>query len=379
MPLFWGLCVKKIIMFRIFKKSEKSSSRLGQLKTKHGNIQTPFFMPIATKGAVKNLTSMELENLGSQIILSNTYHLFLRPGISVLKKADGLHKLMNWQKPILTDSGGFQVFSLASLRKITKKGVEFNAHIGGEKIFLTPKKVLQIQEAIGSDIRMVLDVCPSSKAKISVIQEAVDLTSLWAKEARKIYEKSTKDYLLFAIVQGGLNKELRLQSACELVDLDFPGYAIGGLAVGESEHEMCSALKYTIPELPENKPRYLMGVGKPEQIIKAVQMGIDMFDCVIPTREARHGRLYQFKKNKKITDKNFYQTINVKTEKFKNKFQAINSDSKIPELREYTLGYLRHLFSVNESLALRLATLNNVEFYLELMVKIREAVKNGNL
>ncbi|MDO8669327.1 MAG: tRNA guanosine(34) transglycosylase Tgt [Candidatus Buchananbacteria bacterium] len=376
-------------MYRLLKQSKKSQARLGILKTAHGDIQTPFFMPIATKAAVKNLTALEVKSLGAEIILSNTYHLYLQPGLEVLKKLGGLHKMMNWPGPILTDSGGFQVFSLSKIRKIMPQGVEFNSHLDGSKHTLTPKKVLEIQKIIGSDIAMILDVCPSSKDTKAKIKEAVDLTTLWAQEAKKYKKVLTSSQLMFGIVQGGLHRDLREESLKELIKLDFNGYAIGGLAVGESHKEMYAVLDYLAPQMPENKPRYLMGVGTPENIVEAVRRGVDMFDCVIPTREARHGRLYvslSLRGSRKATKQSrrllrfarndsWYETINITNAKFKNDKTPINNTN----LKEYSRAYLHHLFKTKEPLALRLATLNNLEFYLTLMSDIRQAIRKGNL
>lgn len=368
-------------MFKLKQQSTKSRARLGALKTAHGNIETPFFMPIATKAAVKNLTVEELKELGAQIILSNTYHLYLQPGTKILDKVGGLHKLMNWSGPILTDSGGFQVFSLSKIRKIKSNGVEFRSHLDGSKHLLTPQKVLKIQESIGSDIAMVLDVCPSSKADRSDVAEAVKLTTKWAKTA-KIKNQKLKIKNLFGIVQGGLYRDLRLKSLTELVQIGFDGYAIGGLAVGETAQEMYQVLDYLVPEMPDNRPRYLMGVGTPENIIEAVKRGVDMFDCVIPTREARHGRLYISKsrkqkikkaKNQNISELFDYEKINITNAKYKNDLSPINNTN----LKQYSKAYLNHLFKTNEPLALRLASLNNLDFYLGLMFKIRQKIKEG--
>ncbi|MBU2575846.1 tRNA guanosine(34) transglycosylase Tgt [Patescibacteria group bacterium] len=361
-------------MFKISKKSKKSKARIGVLKTKHGAIKTPFFMPIATKGAVKAITADEMRKLKSQIVLSNTYHMLLRPGLEILKKAKGLHKFMDWDGPMLTDSGGFQVFSLAKIRKILPHGVKFRSHIDGKEFLLTPKKVLEIQKIIGSDIRMVLDVCPAYPCTRKQAEDAVATTTKWAHESLKHRDK---DALLFAIVQGSVHEDLRLKSAKELVNLDFDGYAIGGLAVGEPCQDMMKVLDYTVPALPENKPRYLMGLGYPEQIIEAVKRGIDMFDCVIPTREARHGRIYMFKQG---ALRLYGSTaFNITNSKYSKDFTSINSSSKLPELRTYTKAYLHHLFRTQEPLSIRLSTLNNVEFYLELMARIRSAIRRGQL
>lgn len=364
-------------MFKLLKQSNKSRARLAVLSTAHGKIKTPFFMPIATKGAVKNLTVDEIKDLGSQILLSNTYHLYLQPGLHLLKKSSGLHKLMNWNGPILTDSGGFQVFSLSKIRKIKKNGVEFRSHIDGSKHLFTPNKVLNIQNIIGSDIAMLLDVCPSSKASRKEVAEAVKLTTDWARLAslNKPPDKKQKQ-LRFAIIQGGLYKDLRMKSANELIKLNFDGYAIGGLAVGESNIDMYKVLDYLTPAMPNNKAKYLMGVGTPENIIEAVKRGVDMFDCVIPTREARHGRLY-------LSDGKWclaggklkYTTINITNKKFKYDMNPVNKLN----LRQYSRAYLHHLFKTKEPLGMRLATLNNLNFYLMLMAEIRKSINLGKL
>jgi queuine tRNA-ribosyltransferase len=374
--------------FKLLKTSKHSQARLGVLQTAHGKIPTPFFMPIATRGAVKTLRAGDIKNLGAAIVLGNTYHLFFKPGLKVLNKSHGLHGFMDWSGPILTDSGGYQVFSLGehkdfggshkNLVKIKDNGVQFNSVYDGSKHLFTPKKVLQIQQAIGSDIRMVLDVCSPSNCLHDQAEKDLAITLKWAKITSKLKNKKS-NYSLFGIVQGALYKDLRLKSALELKKLKFDGYAVGGLAVGESPQEMYKVLDYTVPALPKDKPHYLMGVGYPEQIVEAVKRGIDMFDCVIPTREARHGRLYFFKSNASLKNKNFYSTVNIRSEKFATDLSPINAGSKIPELKNYSKAYLRHLFSVEEPLALQLATLNNVEFYLSLMAKIRQAIKAGKL
>ncbi|MBI2050918.1 MAG: tRNA guanosine(34) transglycosylase Tgt [Parcubacteria group bacterium] len=363
-------------MFAIRKQSRRSLARLGTLKTPHGSIQTPFFCPIATKGAVKSLTGDDMRNLKAQIILSNTYHQLLQPGLLILKKAGGLHKFMDWHGPLLTDSGGFQVFSLAKIRKILPEGVRFRSHRDGREFLLTPKKALEIQEVIGSDIRMVLDVCPAYPCSRKEAERAVELTTKWATMSLRGAKRrgNLNNALLFAIVQGSIHPDLRLKSARELVNLDFDGYAIGGLAVGEPASDMFKVLEYTVPELPAEKPRYLMGVGKPEQIVAAVKRGIDLFDCVIPTREARHARLYFWK------GAGFgYEAASITNARFAKSFVPINAQSHIKELQTYSRAYLHHLFKTQEPLAVRLATLNNVDFYLELMRRIRTAVSKGKL
>ncbi len=364
-------------MFVLRKKSKKSSARVGILKTARIEAHTPTFMPIATKGAVKSLSSADLRSLGAEIILSNTYHQIIRPGVKILKKAGGLHKFMGWNKLILTDSGGFQVFSLSKIRKILPQGVEFRSHLDGEKIFLTPKKSLEAQEAIGSDIRMVLDVCPPYSSSRREIERAVELTLKWASESVKF---KRPNFLLFGIVQGSVYKDLRLSCARDLVEMDFDGYAIGGLAVGESFERALEVLDYTAQILPLSKPRYMMGVGYPEQIVEAVKKGIDMFDCVIPTREARHGKLYFFSnQDNDSLKKGFYKTIPIYSSKFAKDFSPINRASNVSELRVLTKAYLNHLFRTKEPLAIRLATLNNVEFYLNLMRKIRRNISKGKI
>ncbi|NQT49245.1 tRNA guanosine(34) transglycosylase Tgt [Candidatus Kuenenbacteria bacterium] len=370
--------------------AKKSNSRRGELTTRKGVIQTPCFMPIATKGAIKTITADEVRELSPDVILGNTYHLMLRPGSDEIKDLGGLHRFMDWEKPILTDSGGFQVFSLAKIRKITAEGVKFNSHISGKEFFMSPEDSIKIQMNIGSDIMMVLDECVELPAERSYLEKSVDLTTVWAKRCKDFLlnqpiNQSTNKPLLFGIVQGGLESDLRKKSAKDLVEIGFDGYAIGGLSVGESEQEMCSTLDFTCPELPENRPRYLMGVGYPHQIVEAVKRGIDMFDCVIPTREARHGRLYLWndlflESDRNILDlgefsKEFYNTINIKNEEYKFDLKPINSNSKFPELQKYSKAYLRHLFVTEDPLAQRLSTLNNLEFYLGLMEKIRKDIQ----
>jgi queuine tRNA-ribosyltransferase len=363
-------------------KNTKHKARAGVLTTRRGKLQTPFFMPIATKGAVKTLSIEDIKNLDPGILLSNTYHLMLRPGEKEIKKLGGLHDLMKWDGPILTDSGGFQVFSLGKIRKISEEGVEFSSHIDGRKFEMTPEDSIRIQRAIDSDIMMVLDECVELPADREYLEKSVEMTSRWAKRCKDKVEREKgkeKKPLLFGIVQGGLDRELRKKSARDLVGIGFDGYAIGGLSVGESEEEMYKVLSYICDELPEDKPRYLMGVGYPHQIVEAVKRGVDMFDCVIPTREARHGRLYSFTSKKlsltKKNDKSFYTTINGTAAKFQFDMSPINKDSKFEMLRTYSKAYLRHLFTTDEPLAQRLATLNNLEFYLELMRRIRTLCK----
>lgn len=319
---------------------------MNTILTKHGRIKFPAFMPVATRGAVKNITPEELKNLGAQIILSNTYHLMQCPGIKLIKKAGGLHKFMNWHKPILTDSGGFQVFSLAKFCKIRENSVEFKSEIDGKHYVLTPEKVIQMQKNLGVDIAMVLDVCTPYPCSYKQAKEAVRLTTKWAKKSKKFLNKNFK---IFAIIQGSVYKDLRMQSIEELVNLDFDGYAIGGMC-GD---KLCQVLDWTCPLLPKDKPVYLMGIGRPRDIKEAVKRGVDMFDCVAPTREARHGRLY-ISENK---------TINILNQKYREDFSPIVGTTK---------AYLHHLFKIKEPLGQRLATLHNLNFIIRFMEKLHE-------
>lgn len=374
-------------MFKVVKNGA-GKSRLGQLETRRGIVNTPAFMPIATKGAVKTVSSEELRCLNPDIILSNTYHLMLKPGEKEIAELGGLHSFMDWRGPILTDSGGFQVFSLARIRKITEAGVKFNSHIDGAEFFLSPEDSVRIQLAIGSDIIMALDECVELPAERDYLEHSIELTGEWAKKCKEYFEKKTDKErnkpLIFGVVQGGLERDLREKSAAALVKLGFDGYAVGGLAVGETEQQMCSTLDYIDELLPGDKPRYLMGVGYPHQIVEAVKRGIDMFDCVIPTREARHGRLYFWNREFVGSGKNlltienvesFYEAVHIRNEIFKFDLTPINERSKIIELKTYSKAYLRHLFDTDDPLGWRLATLNNLEFYLDLMRRIRNEIK----
>ncbi|MFC1721397.1 tRNA guanosine(34) transglycosylase Tgt [Patescibacteria group bacterium] len=379
--------------FSLQKSSAKSSARLGELELAHGQIATPFFMPIATQGAIKGLTTMEMKDLGAQILLANTYHLWLRPGEDVVAKAGGLQEFMKWDGPILTDSGGYQVFSLAKIRQIEDGGIEFQSHIDGSKRFLTPEKAIEIQQALSSDIMMVLDECVKFPCSRQEAEKAVERTSRWAKissnlkaqikrESKISNEKSQK---LFGIVQGSTFKDLRLRSVKELVKLDFDGYAIGGLAVGEPAEEMYKVLDYLVPELPEDKPRYLMGVGYPEQIVESVKRGIDMFDCVLPTRNARHGSLFvscesDANDTKEYLPGKFYCTIHIKNKANKEDFSVLDKNCACPTCQAgYSKAYLRHLLVAEEPLYVRLATAHNLNFYLRMMSKIREAIAKNRI
>lgn len=344
----------------------ETSARAGVLETDHGVIETPIFMPVGTQGTVKAVEQRELVELGAQIILGNTYHLYLRPGMEVMQTMGGLHKFMNWQRPILTDSGGYQVFSLTELRKITQDGVTFKSHLDGSAHFFTPQKVVEIQRAIGSDIMMVLDECPPHPCDEEYAKESNKLTVKWAKLCQQALKNSSPLYghqqSLFAIVQGSVYKHLRQDSANALVELNFEGYAIGGLAVGEPAEVMYDITDFTTQLLPKEKPRYLMGVGTPENLLESIERGIDMFDCVMPTRNGRNGML--FTRNGRI---------NIRNAKWKMDDSPIDGDFESYTNKNYSLGYLRHLFQVDEILGLQLASIHNLSFYLWLM---REARKN---
>lgn len=375
-------------MYKLIRKNNKA--RRGELLTRKGKIQTPAFMPIATKGAIKTISAEEIRRLNPDVILGNTYHLMLRPGAAEIKALGGLHRFMDWNRPILTDSGGFQVFSLAKIRKIMADGVRFGSHLDGKQFFMTPEDSLRIQMNIGSDIMMVLDECVKLPAEPNYLAQSVELTLIWAERCKKFFLSQYPDPAaldrprLFGIVQGGLDPALRARCASGLAKIGFDGYAIGGLAVGETEQEMYSALDFIPPLLSEDKPRYLMGVGYPHQIVEAVKRGVDMFDCVIPAREARHGRLYSWNQafiesGKNILEllensKEFFSAINIRNEEYKFDLRPINPSSKFSELQKYSRAYLRHLFNMEDPLAQRLATLNNLEFYLSLMAEIRASI-----
>ncbi len=367
-------------MFSLTKKIEKR--RVGKLKTRNGEIDTPFFMPIATKGAVKNVSVEDLCELEAQIVLGNTYHLWLRPGDDLIAKAGDLHKFMNWNGPILTDSGGFQVFSLGAKAKekygvngvkLTEEGVEFIDPVDGKKYFMSPEKSIDIQLNLGSDIIMVLDECPPYPATHEYVEKSLNLTTRWAKRCLEYFEIKTKDLpkekrpLLFAIIQGGIYEDLRKESARQLTQMNFDGFAIGGVAVGEPRKHLYEILDWVVPLLPEDKPRYLMGLGKPEELVSAVNAGMDMFDCVIPTREGRHGRLFRWKKDHKKLSGDFYETINIGNEEFREDFSAIDEYCDCYTCKNYSKAYLRHLLKTSEPLFLRLASIHNLRFYLRLM------------
>ena len=350
--------------------TDPTGARLGRLTTPHGVIETPAFMPVGTAATVKGQTQQDLETLGAQIILANTYHLYLRPGHELIRKLGGLHGFMSWPHPILTDSGGFQVFSLSDLRKVGDQGVTFRSHLDGSEHFLSPEKALEIEIALGADIIMVLDECIEAPADETRTREAATRTHDWARRSREYFAQhgDSAKQMLFGIVQGGTHAELRRESADAIVDLNFPGNAIGGLAVGESHNSTCDMTGIVTSRLPADRPRYLMGVGKPEQILDYVALGVDMMDCVLPTRSARHGCL--FTSNGRVL---------IRNAEYANDPRPIDEDCACAVCRRYSRAYLRHLYSTGEFLATILNTHHNLHFYLDMMVKIREAIRFGKL
>ncbi|KXO17196.1 tRNA guanosine(34) transglycosylase Tgt [Peptoniphilus sp. GNH] len=353
--------------YELIKESKECKARLGKIYTDHGVIDTPIFMPVGTRGTVKTMTPEELKEINAQIILGNTYHLFLRPGTDILEKAGGLHKFMNWDRPILTDSGGFQVFSLAANRKIKEEGVNFRSHIDGSEQFISPEKSIDIQNAIGSDIMMCFDECAPYPSSYEYIENSMNRTSRWAKRC-KDHHKNVEHQALFGIVQGGMYKDLRKQSAEYLVDLDFPGYSVGGLSVGEPLELMCDILDYTVDFLPKSKPRYLMGVGTPDYLFEAVIRGIDMADCVLPTRVARNG-----------TAMTSHGRFVAKAARYKEDFGPIDPECDCYTCKNYSRAYIRHLLSVDEILGMRLLSYHNLYFLLKLMENIRQAIAGDYL
>ena len=347
-------------------KAQDEKARLGKIITSRGVIDTPTFMPVGTLGTVKGVFPEDLHDTGSQILLGNTYHLMIRPGVEILNEFDGLHNFMNWQKPILTDSGGFQIMSLAKLNKIDINiGAVFSSHIDGKKFVLSPEKSIQIQKSINSDILMVLDECPSLTNDKDKLISAIKISTSWAKRC-KIEFGNDKNKALFGIVQGGLNKELRLDSLDKLVSLNFDGYAMGGLAVGEKQEEMFNILDNTVNYMPKNKPRYLMGVGTPSDILGAVKSGIDMFDCVMPTRSGRTGLAFTWDGK-----------VNLRNSIYQKDKSPLDKTVSIRNLNLYSKSYLNHLIKTNEILASMLISLHNINFYQQFMLQIRKEIKKG--
>lgn len=355
------------VRYELIKTCKQTGARLGRLHTPHGIIETPIFMPVGTQATVKSMTPEELKEIGAQIILSNTYHLYLRPGHELIKKAGGLHNFMKWDKPILTDSGGFQVFSLGPLRKITEEGVEFRSHIDGSKHMLTPEKAMEIQMSLGSDIMMAFDECAPYPADREYVKKSLERTTRWLQRCKDAHT-NTENQALFGIVQGGMYRDLREQSAKEITAIDLPGYAIGGLSVGEPKELMYEVLDYTVPLLPENKPRYLMGVGTPDVLLEGVLRGVDMFDCVLPTRIARNGTA--------LTSQG---KVVVRNATYAEDFTTLDPECDCYTCRNYTKAYIRHLIKTNEILGARLLTIHNLHFLLKLMENVREAIKQDRL
>jgi queuine tRNA-ribosyltransferase len=346
-------------------RDERCSARTGRVETKKGGIDTPVFMPVGTAGTVKALTPRQLDEAGAQIILANTYHLFLRPGTEVIKPFGSLHRFMAWDKPILTDSGGFQVFSLRANARVDDRGVRFKSHLDGSSFFLTPEAVVDVQNILDSDIQMVLDHFAPHPASRIQDEKAMCLTSRWAAMAREHFLKTNRGNYQFAIIQGGLHADLRERSLQELQAMDFDGYAIGGLSVGESLHEFQQTLQPLAPRLPAGKPRYLMGSGTPEDILFAVEHGVDMFDCVLPSRNARNGTLFTSRGR-----------VRIKNEKYRCDEQALDGACSCYTCLHFSRAYLRHLFQAREILASILNTIHNIHFYLDFMTKIRYAIQS---
>jgi queuine tRNA-ribosyltransferase len=368
-------------MFEVRATDKSTKARSGRLKTGHGLIETPAFMPVGTQGSVKAVSSRELRELNTQIVLGNTYHLFVRPGLEVIRHFGGLHRFMNWDGPILTDSGGYQIFSLAKLRKITEEGVHFQNHVDGTPAFISPEIAMEIQAALGSDIAMVLDECPPWPCDYDYAARSMEMTARWAQRCKHSVEAGvspatsnkaagteavTEGQLLFGIVQGATFPELREQSALAAVEIGFDGYAIGGVSVGEPEEEMMRAVESSASFLPENKPRYAMGLGTPPQLLELIARGMDMFDCVLPTRLARNGTAFAATR-----------TLNLKNAEFARDKDPIEQGCVCAACQGYTRGYIRHLVKAQEILGLRLITLHNLHYYLDLMRQARAAIENG--
>jgi queuine tRNA-ribosyltransferase len=367
-------------IFELLATDQHSKARHGRLTSAHGEINTPAFMPVGTQGSVKGVSPRELRELHAQIVLGNTYHLFVRPGLDVIKHFGGLHNFMNWNGPILTDSGGYQIFSLAKLRKITEEGVEFQNHLDGARAFISPEIAMEIQLLLGSDIAMALDECVPYPCEYDYAAQSAEMTTRWAKRCKEWkeenaqrpieesinYQASTMKSLLFGIVQGGTFEDLRKQSAQAIVDLDFNGYAIGGVSVGEPENEMMRAVEWAEPLLPGNKPRYAMGLGTPPQLLELIARGMDMFDCVLPTRLARNGTAFTAT-----------GTINLKNAEFILDKYPIEENCMCHACHQFSRGYIRHLIKAEEILGLRLITLHNLHFYLNLMNQARAEIEKG--
>jgi len=360
--------------FAIEAQDPGCAARTGRLRLAHGEVETPVFMPVGTQGSVKALSQEDLRDLDARIILANAYHLYLRPGTDVVEAAGGLHSFMHWDRPILTDSGGFQVFSLAAMNKVTPEGVAFQSHIDGSRHFMTPEKAIEVQRAIGADVIMCFDECTAFPAERHVAEKSMHMTLDWAGRCKTRWREldrcdqshPTTPQTLFGIVQGSTYEDLRAESAARLVEIGFPGYAIGGVSVGESKEEMLDVIEWTAPLLPEDHPRYLMGVGSPEDLLEGIERGVDMFDCVMPTRNARNGSLFTSQGR-----------LNIKNQPYCSDFGPLDPACACPVCKTYSRAYLSHLFRSGEIAALRLNTLHNLFFMLELVSKAREAIRAG--
>ena len=354
------------VTYELLHIDKTTGARRGIVHTPHGDIQTPVFMPVGTQATVKSMTVEELKENGAQIILSNTYHLYLRPGSKLVRKAGGLHNFMKWDKPILTDSGGFQVFSLGDLREINEEGVEFRSHLDGSKHLFTPEKVMEIEEDLGADIIMAFDECCPYPSTYEYTKNSMERTTRWAKRCKDAH--TTENQALFGIIQGGFYEDLREKSAKDLIELDLPGYAIGGISVGEPKEEFIKMLRFTAPLMPENKPRYLMGVGTPDYLIEAALAGIDMCDCVLPTRIARNGTA--------MTSKG---KVVIRNATYAEDFEPLDSECDCYTCKNYTRAYIRHLVKCNEILGVRLLSIHNIKFLTNLMERVRIEIENDNL
>ncbi|KAA9242678.1 MULTISPECIES: tRNA guanosine(34) transglycosylase Tgt [Aerococcus] len=355
------------LTYELIKTEKHTGARLGRVTTPHGSFETPIFMPVGTLATVKGLSPEELKGLGAEIILSNTYHLWLRPGDDIVKEAGGLHQFMNWDRPILTDSGGFQVFSLTKIRRLEEEGVYFRSHLNGHRLFLSPEKAISIENNLGADIIMSLDECPPFDASYDYMKNSINRTTRWAERGLAAHQRPG-DQALFGIIQGGGYKDLRLQHAQDLINLDFPGYSIGGLSVGESKEEMYAVLDYLTPVMPSHKPRYLMGVGSPDALIEGAIRGIDMFDCVLATRIARNG-----------TCMTSQGRLVVKNATFKRDFRPLDEACSCYTCQNYSRAYIRHLIHTNEILGARLTSIHNLHFLTDLMANVRQAIRDDNL
>ena len=366
----WYNCpsMETVFDFQVEGRDSGSHARAGRLRLAHGEVETPVFMPVGTQGTVKTLSQEDLREIGAQIILSNAYHLYLRPGTDVLEQAGGLHAFMNWDRPILTDSGGFQVFSLDGLTKVTEEGVQFQSHLDGSRHFLSPERAVDVQISIGSDIMMCFDECTHYPVDEPVARESMERTAGWAARCKARWiERAVPRQTLFGIVQGSVYDNLRRESLERTVDIGFPGYAVGGVSVGESKEEMRRVVELTGPALPEEAPRYLMGVGTPEDILESVAQGIDMFDCVMPTRNARNGSLFTSRGR-----------LNIKNQRFATDFGPLDPACGCPVCKTYSRAYLSHLYRSGEVLSLRLNTLHNLFFMLQLTTNVRRAIRSGD-